>query len=124
MADVLVRNTGDPRQVKRAARTERERDDELLAALRAVLDTEPGRVVLIAILNECHMQESAWAGDPLVMAKLVGQQDVGYRIIEWLNRTDVVGYPKLLAEARRRDERIAMGARLTREREEDQEDNL
>jgi hypothetical protein len=121
---VLVKSTSDPRQVKRGARTEQERVDERQHALAALLDVEAGRILVMALLNECHVFSSTFSPDPLIMAKLSGEQDVGHKLVDWINQVDTTAFATLLAEARRRDARIEMAARLERDRPEAEESDL
>lgn len=77
----LVRNAGSEKQVRRAARHERELEDRLLTNLAAVLTTLPGRALMWELLREARVYGSVWADHGQRMAFNVGQQDFGHMLL-------------------------------------------
>jgi len=96
-----VRNAADPQQVKRAARKERDADEQRLEAIRAVLQTPEGRRVFWDLLVRASVFESIW--NPNVQIHYnAGRQDFGHQLMADLLVADEDGYDLMQREARAR----------------------
>jgi len=104
----LVRNAADPAQVRRAARTDRDRANLLRTHLRAALSTESGRFVFWDLLGRFGVYRSIWTPNAQIHYN-AGRQDCGHELVALLVDADEDLYLTMEREAR---------ARVTRERRE------
>lgn len=96
----LVRNAGSERQVRRAARTERERDERFRDGLLAVMSTPRGRAFVWGLLEEAGVYRSVWDQHGQQMARNVGRQDYGHWLLAELLETDEGLYQLMERESR------------------------
>jgi hypothetical protein len=76
----LVRNAADPRQVKRAARKERDREAQYLASLRLVLELPAGRLVFATLLRRAGLDRTVYDSSGSSMYFNEGRRNVGLEI--------------------------------------------
>jgi len=77
---------------------ERERE-ELEAAFRRMLKLDDGKRVLFWLLEQCAIYEDPFAGELTSATNhALGRQDVGRRMIRYLDQLDPRMYPDLLIE--------------------------
>ena len=79
MSRALQRNAADPAQVRYAERKEKRDRDELLAALRIVLATGEGRLVLHQLLSTSRVDLASFSTNGSEMCFNEGQRNVGLR---------------------------------------------
>ena len=107
MADrALVRNASDPKQVRFAARKERQAEETLALALREVLSTSAGRYVWGEFLERAGIFESSFDHSGSVMYFREGRRNQG---LEWQARlvaADEKAYELLERERRQRRARV------------------
>lgn len=80
-ARVVVRNAGDPGQVKRAKESDRARLERELNEDLAVWNTYDGRAVTRRLLAECGVFRLSMAGDSHQTAFNEGGRNVGLRLL-------------------------------------------
>lgn len=80
-AKALVRNAGDPDQVKRAKAAERFMLDNAVSDLSHLLSQPQGRRFFSRFLAECGTMVSVFNGHGSLMAYNAGRQDVGFRVL-------------------------------------------
>ena len=107
MADrSLVRNAADPQQVKRAARKERQLEEQFRSALRSVLATEPGRRILWELMDRAGVFRSIWVMTAEIHYR-AGQQDFGHMIQAEILATSEEAYLLMQQESMARAKREA-----------------
>jgi len=94
----LVRNAASHRQITHAERKAKDQRARELADLKAVLDTEPGRRFLLALMNKCGVGRSVLNDNVITMAAAVGQQDVGHYLRERIAEVDPLMLVTMLRE--------------------------
>lgn len=99
-----VRNAADPKQVKRAERKAREREALFQDALKAILATSAGRVVLWELLARARVFESIWHPSAEIHY-LAGRQDYGHELMAMLVDADDELFFLMQQEARARAKR-------------------
>lgn len=97
----LVRNAADPRQVQHAGRAERRREEELQQALRAVMGTLPGRLVMWRLLERAGIYRSVWDASARIHYN-AGRQDYGHELLSLLIEADEELYLTMEREMRSR----------------------
>lgn len=93
----LVRNAGDPRQVRRAGKTEHLRRQDELNDLRAVLATAEGRRLLWRVLGHCGCFGSVWHPSALIHYNS-GRQDVGHWLQAEINAASRSQFFRMIQE--------------------------
>lgn len=73
----LVRNGGDPEQVRRAERKVQQANEILAGSLRAVLATPAGRYLLAALLERSHIWKSSFDLSGSHMYFNEGERNIG-----------------------------------------------
>lgn len=101
----LVRNVGDPEQVKFGARKERDIEAEKRAALLHVMNTEPGRAFLWHTLEGCKVFESIMEQSSRIYYN-AGVQDVGHSLRNDMRAASEALYWRMEEEARARATRF------------------
>jgi hypothetical protein len=76
----IVRNAADPKQVKRAERTEARRFARFASALKAVMATPEGRYVLRTIIDDAGMLRSSFDTNGSMMYFKEGRRSFGLEI--------------------------------------------
>jgi hypothetical protein len=104
----LVRNAADPQQVRRAARKERELEEQFLEALRVATSTPEGRLVFRTLLEKLGVYRSVWEPSAKIHYN-AGRQDAGHELQAYLLQASEEHYDQMEREARFR------AARLNRE---------
>jgi len=99
MSRSLQRNAADPRQVKYAARKERQLHDRVRDALRTVLSTPAGRIVLWDLLVRAGIFRSVWENSARIHYN-AGRQDYGHELLAALVEADEDGYQLMEREMR------------------------
>jgi len=110
-----VKNASDKAQVSRADRRDREQQELIDSAYRAVLETEAGRFLLWHQLTEAGVFQSIWHASALIHY-LAGKQDFGHQLMAEMIRAHEDGFELMQREARarartERNERAATQAR-------------
>lgn len=100
-----VRNAGDPQQVKRAARKEREAAELERAATVQVMATPAGRLFVWALLSRSRIYESVFHPSANQIYYLAGRQDFGHELLALVIDSDDQAYQLMEAEARARTRR-------------------
>lgn len=100
MARSLVKNAGSERQVRRAARTEAERDERFRDGLLGVMSSARGRAFVWGLLEEAGVYRSVWADHGQLMARNVGKQDYGHWLLAELLDVDENLYQLMEREGR------------------------
>jgi hypothetical protein len=77
----LVKNATDPKQIKSAERLLKRRHDRLVDALRAVMETAPGRLVFWELIVTCRSFESIYRNGEGDLLYNAGRQDVGFELL-------------------------------------------
>lgn len=98
-------NAADPRQVKDAGRRERRRTRDFDNALRAVLDTPDGRLVLWQLLSMAGIYRSCYDNSGSRTYWNVGRQDYGHELLAHIIEASPQLYALMEREARERDAR-------------------
>lgn len=106
----LVGNAADPRQVKNAARKDRDRRELELDYLRQVLASPVGRAVFWRLLEQCRAFGSVWDSNGSRIHYNAGQQDIGHFILSEITAADEDLLFLMMREARERAKRIAAEA--------------
>lgn len=75
-----VRNAANPREVRAAQLLEERREDRYQGALKAVMQTEAGRVVMAHLIRRAGVMRSIWDQSSAVHYN-AGQQDFGHHIV-------------------------------------------
>src|SRR5688572_16284997 len=102
-----VRNAGDPKQVRRAARSEADREARFREGLAHVMSSSHGRAFLWGLLGRSRVYESVWHEHGQRMAMNVGRQDFGHEIMVEMLEIDEDLYQMMEREGRawqRRDD--------------------
>jgi hypothetical protein len=95
----LVRNVADPQQVAYGKRKEKEREARSLDALRAVLRTPAGRIVVWDLLTRAGIFRSIW--DPSAKVHYnAGRQDFGHELLASCLEADAEAYQLMEREMR------------------------
>lgn len=81
-------NAASERQVRAAAKREKDNQERFLAGLKHVLTTPQGRACMWGILAEAGVYRSVWADHGSRMAFNVGQQDFGHWMVAQLLEAD------------------------------------
>lgn len=102
MDSASVKNAADPKQVKRAARTDREKRTRYLGALRQAMSTELGRLVFWELLSKARVFESIFHASAAIYYHS-GRQDYGHELMADLMAADEELYVRMATEARTRD---------------------
>jgi hypothetical protein len=79
MTHAYQRNAADPRQTRYAERKAAQTKTALLVALRAVLETEEGRLVLQTLLTTSRLDLASFSTNGSEMCFNEGQRNVGLR---------------------------------------------
>ena len=78
--NAVVKNAADPQQRNRAVRLERRRDARLRAALKVVMGSPEGRLVMWELLRTCGVYSSVWEASAKIHYN-AGRQDVGHELL-------------------------------------------
>lgn len=101
-----VRNAADPQQVRRAARKEKQLEERFTNALRDVMGSASGRLVLWELLSRAGVYRSIWVMTAEIHYR-AGQQDFGHMIQAEILKAGEDGYELMAREARLRAQREA-----------------
>jgi len=106
--DPAVTNAADAEQVKRAKRSAAERAALFNDALRAVLGTPEGRVVMWELLRQAGIYESVWDQSSKIHYN-AGRQDFGHLMLAACLAADEEGYQLMEREGRDRQRKEMAG---------------
>lgn len=101
-----VRNAADPQQVRRAARKEKQLEERFTNALRDIMGTPSGRLVMWELLSRAGVYRSIWVMTAEIHYR-AGQQDFGHMIQAEILKAGEDGYELMAREARLRAQREA-----------------
>lgn len=76
-----LRDTSDPKQIAKAIKSSKERDEARAEGLRQMLSTKEGRLWLHDVLEACGPYRTPYSRDPIQMAFNCGTADVGLKLI-------------------------------------------
>lgn len=76
-----LRDTSDPKQVQRAIKTSKERNEARAEGLRQVLSTKEGRLWLHDLIETCGPYRSPFSPDAIRMAFNCGEANIGLRLV-------------------------------------------
>lgn len=99
-----VRNAADPQQVRRAERKERDAAAQVQAAMRAVMATVDGRMVMWDLLERAGVFRSIWHPSAEIHYR-AGRQDYGHELQAVILAADEDLYDTMTREARARVKR-------------------
>lgn len=103
---------------------EKRRRDELERAYRAVYATRAGKLVLYDILSKSGIYGASFSGENTHTTNFIlGQQEVGKRLIRELDSIDARFYPKLLLDMAEMREMELEAARRAAARKLPEDDN-
>jgi hypothetical protein len=97
MNQALVKNAGDPDQVKEGKRKEKFNREDALQDVRNVLAEKSGRRFLYSIIYHCGVFQTIWHGSALIHYQS-GCQDMGFFIVNLLKEADRTAYLLMLDE--------------------------
>jgi len=93
------RNALDPKQLKLVRRLERRQQIRLEAALRNVMATPDGRIVMWELLRTCGIFASVWEASAKIHYN-AGRQDVGHELLADLHTVSTDSYLLMEREMR------------------------
>lgn len=105
----LVRNAADPKQVRYAARKEKQAEERFLDALAAVMNTQAGRIVCATLLQRAGLDRTVFDHSGSIMNFNEGRRNFGLEI-----KASIIAASESLFEQMEREERA-------RQREADRE---
>lgn len=94
-------NAADEKQVKEAARKERDKREDEINDMKAVLATPEGRRVMYRILEHCGILKSIWTPSAEIHFR-AGRQDAGLFLMSEIVQADdkaLTGYLLMMKEA-------------------------
>lgn len=118
----LVKNAGDPQQVKRAARVERRKQQREVDDIIAVMSTPEGRRFVAARIKRCGVYGSVWEASAKIHYN-AGRQDTGHELMADVISAAPDAYTLMEREARelqRREEAEIAAGMVSDAEEEDQ----
>lgn len=92
-------DAGDPVAVKEKTRAAKRRDDANKRVLRQLMGSNEGRAWAYELLSLCHVYQSAFSANALMMACAEGERNIGLRILADLMRACPERYIEMLKEA-------------------------
>lgn len=95
-----VRDASDPKQIRRARRVQERHQTELVAAIKAVMQTQPGRLVFWELLSAAGVFRSVFNQHGGIQSWNIGRQDFGQEILQDLMTVDEDAYLLMEKEAR------------------------
>lgn len=99
MAEDRPYDAGDPKDVKAAIKESQRWADRRDTVLRGVMSTEDGRRWIREAIEMGHVGASSFSSDPLRMAYLEGERNIGLRIMADVMNTEPKLYMLMMAEA-------------------------
>lgn len=119
----LVRNAGDPKQVKRAAETEKHRGERELNELREAALHLPSARVLWRVLEMAGTRRlSHVQGDPYQTAFNEGGRNIGNWLMAELFKADPDAYSRMQKDAADMESKVIEPKPRTNELSEDEDD--
>lgn len=97
---VAVRDASDPSQVRRAQRLVKRKQARLALALRTVMATAEGRIVLWELIATTGVFGPVWSANGSLMNYNVGRQSVGRELLDDLMAVDADLYQLMEREMR------------------------
>ena len=101
----LVKNAADEEQVKEASRKSKSLRERELDDVRSILAIPEGRRFIWRYLTECHMFESSLSSDPLAMAAMEGERNIGLKLHADILATDPSAFLEMQAEKLEQEKR-------------------
>lgn len=123
MDRVQVKNAADPKQVKAAGQLERRKAETLHNALRTVLSTYEGRLVLWEIIGRAGTREGIFDHSGSVTYFKAGRQNFGFELLGLFEAADEDSWMQAQIDARVRatkDDATAEAARTPSAQEKTQ----
>lgn len=117
----LVKSTSDRKQLKEAARREKDIRERDLNDLRELLELRPGRRFLWKMLSAAGVFQQSYTGDDNATNFNEGRRSIGLRLLDELTEADPGAYGKLVQESRA-DEFIGAPEPLDKTKEENTND--
>ncbi len=114
----LVENAADPQQVRFAAEFERRHHERFETAMRNVLASQDGRIVLAALIRRAGVYRSIWHPSSEIHYN-AGKQDYGHELMADLVRIDEEKYQLMEREAwawAKHEQHVIESAHLARRR--------
>jgi hypothetical protein len=120
----LVRNAGDPKQVKRAKESQKERRDRELNELRNAGLYLPSARVLWRVLERCGINQLSFrSDDPHMTSFNEGGRNVGLFLLAELFEADPLAYSRMQKDAADMESKIIEPKPRTDESDEDDDGN-
>lgn len=110
----LVQNAADHKQVKNAARKEKQAREQEIADLAAVLSTEAGRRLLWRVLGYCKVFAEVFDDSAQRTAFNAGVRNVGLFLTNEITTADETAFFLMMRESRERDQKQANEAEALR----------
>lgn len=98
MNDDSLRDVSDPKQVSKAIKASKTRDEELGEALRGIMGTELGRKWVHSVLKRCGPYANPFRADPLQTAFNCGEMNIGQQLIVELHACSTELYLVMMKE--------------------------
>lgn len=93
------RSATDPKQIRLARRLEQRRQVRLAAAIKSVMNTQEGRLMMWELLGTCGIFSSVWEASAKIHYN-AGRQDVGHELLADLHAVDTNLYLLMEREMR------------------------
>lgn len=87
----ITQNAADPKAVRKAERLERIKAERWERALRTVMGTAEGRIVMGELIRRCGVFESSWTRDSAIHFN-EGRRSIGLMVMAELQRNDEEQY--------------------------------
>ncbi len=93
-----LRDTSDAKQIAKAIKSSKERDEAKAEGLRQVLSTKEGRLWLHDLLDDCGPYRTPYSRDAIQMAFNCGTADVGLKLIAAIHAVSAELYLTMMKE--------------------------
>lgn len=92
------RDVSDPKQVAKAVKAGKAKDERIEDALRGIMGTPEGRMWIWSLLDKCQPFRTPFSSDALRMAHNCGEANIGLRLIAELHACDTELYLLMMKE--------------------------
>jgi hypothetical protein len=93
---------GDERHVRQRARSAKAHESTRAQVLRNLMASLDGREWMFELLELCHIYETSFASDALVMAAREGERNVGLKVVWQIQTACPEQYLQMMKEAKDR----------------------
>jgi hypothetical protein len=92
------KDLSDPKQVAKAIKKGKDKDERREDALRGIMGTPEGRMWIHGLLEQCHPFATAFSTDALRMAHNCGEANIGLQLIAELHACSTELYLIMMKE--------------------------